>query len=67
MRFSVLALDFFERDVRLRMPFRFGIATMKIRNRNGRTQAALSIFDRPLWAFNSATLLSRLVVFSEHN
>jgi len=29
MRFSVLALDFFERDVRLRMPFRFGIATMK--------------------------------------
>ena len=29
MRFSVLALDFFERDVRLRMPFRFGVATMK--------------------------------------
>jgi L-alanine-DL-glutamate epimerase-like enolase superfamily enzyme len=29
MRFSVLALDFFEREVRLRMPFRFGIVTLK--------------------------------------
>lgn len=29
MRFSVLAIEFFERDVRLRLPFRFGLVTMK--------------------------------------
>ena len=28
MRFSVRAIDFFERDVRLRMPFRFGVTTL---------------------------------------
>lgn len=27
--FSVLAIDLFERDVRLRLPFRFGVVTMK--------------------------------------
>ncbi|MEY3666082.1 MAG: hypothetical protein RLZZ153_2264, partial [Pseudomonadota bacterium] len=27
-RFQVLAIDLFERDVRLRMPFRFGIVTL---------------------------------------
>jgi L-alanine-DL-glutamate epimerase-like enolase superfamily enzyme len=29
MRFSVLRVDLFERDVRLRMPFRFGVVTLK--------------------------------------
>lgn len=29
MRFSVLGLDFFERDVRLRLPFRFGVVTLR--------------------------------------
>jgi L-alanine-DL-glutamate epimerase-like enolase superfamily enzyme len=29
MRFAVLALDLFEREVRLRMPFRFGVVTLK--------------------------------------
>ena len=28
MRFKVLAIDIFERDVRLRMPFRFGVVTL---------------------------------------
>lgn len=28
MRFSVKEIDFFERDVRLRMPFRFGVVTL---------------------------------------
>ena len=28
LRFSVSALDFFERDVKLRMPFRFGVVTL---------------------------------------
>ena len=28
MRFSIKQLDFFERDVRLRMPFRFGVVTL---------------------------------------
>ena len=27
-RFSVTAIEFFERDVRLRMPFRFGVVTL---------------------------------------
>lgn len=46
MKFSVRALDFFERDVKLRMPFRFGVATLtrapqafaraRIRLENGR-------------------------------
>lgn len=26
--FEVLAIDLFERDVRLRMPFRFGVVTL---------------------------------------
>ena len=29
MRFSVLAIDLFERPVRLRMPFRFGVVTLR--------------------------------------
>ena len=29
MRFSVTAIQFFERDVKLRMPFRFGVVTLK--------------------------------------
>jgi hypothetical protein len=29
MRLSVLAIDLFERDVRLRLPFRFGVVTLK--------------------------------------
>jgi hypothetical protein len=29
MRFTLLALDFFEREVRLRLPFRFGVVTLK--------------------------------------
>ena len=29
MRFTPLALDLFERDVRLRLPFRFGVVTLK--------------------------------------
>ena len=28
MKFSVRRLDFFERDVRLRLPFRFGVVTL---------------------------------------
>ncbi len=28
MKFTIRALDFFERDVRLRMPFRFGVVTL---------------------------------------
>ena len=28
MKFSIRAIDFFERDVRLRMPFRFGVVTL---------------------------------------
>ena len=28
MKFSIKAIDFFERDVRLRMPFRFGVVTL---------------------------------------
>jgi hypothetical protein len=29
MKFSVVALDFFEREVRLRLPFRFGVVTLR--------------------------------------
>ena len=29
MKFRVLALDFFEREVRLRLPFRFGVVTLR--------------------------------------
>jgi L-alanine-DL-glutamate epimerase-like enolase superfamily enzyme len=29
MRFALLGLDFFEREVRLRLPFRFGVVTLK--------------------------------------
>ena len=28
MKFTIRAIDLFERDVRLRMPFRFGIVTL---------------------------------------
>ena len=28
MKFAVKEIDFFERDVRLRMPFRFGVVTL---------------------------------------
>ena len=29
MKFAVERLDFFERDVRLRLPFRFGVITLR--------------------------------------
>lgn len=67
MRFAVLALDFFERDVRLRMPFRFGVATLKeapqafvrarIRLENGReAEGAAAELLAPKWFDKSPAL-----------
>jgi hypothetical protein len=39
------------------------ITTMKIRNRNGRTHAAFSAFDKPLSGFSSATFRSLNYLF----
>src|SRR6266511_3376982 len=43
------------------------ITTMKSRNKNGRTHAAFSAFDKPLSRFSSATSHSLLIVFSGEN
>ena len=67
MRFSVLAIDLFERPVRLRMPFRFGVATLKeapqafvrarIRLENGAEgEGAAAELLAPKWFDKSASL-----------